>query len=290
MKILLTGATGFLGSHLARSLVRLRHDVFGIKRTSSSFLRICDIEGDMHWFAADSAGDVDPAAFNGVDIVIHTAAIYGRKGETVAELVNTNILKSLRLVEAAVRHGVRKFINADSALPREISPYSLSKGQFAQWARVLAESRDIDFVNLRLEHIYGPGDEEIKFVCHVINACLKNQVELRLTTGTQKRDFIYVEDVVDAFVVLIGNVQKLEHGFIDIPLGSGAATSVRDLVETIHQLTNSSTRLLFGALPDKSSDGAYSCADISILKGLGWAPATDLCEGIRLTIQSERQS
>ena len=123
-----------------------------------------------------------------------------------------------------------------------------------------------------------------------INACLKNQMKLSLTEGLQSRDFIYISDVVEAYLVLINQCENNLTDFSDIPLGSGTATTIRYLVETIHKLTNSSTQLLFGELPLKPGEVMYSRADLSIMKGLGWTPSTELSEGLELTIRSARQS
>jgi len=286
MNVLLTGATGFLGSHLARKLVRSGHELTAIRRRSSSLSRVQDIESEIRWFTVNPSGEVDAAAFAGMDVVVHTAATYGRSGEAMAEVAETNTVFSLRILEAAVCHGIRKFINTDSALPPETNPYTLAKAQFAQWGKYACESGKIQFINLRLEHFYGPGDEESKFTCRVIKTCLRNQPELKLTAGTQKRDFIYVADVVDALYLLIVQNLATAGNYVDIPLGSGTATTVRELVETIHQLSQSTTRLVFGAIPMKPNDVMLSCADISMLEELGWKPTTSLREGLELTIRN----
>ncbi len=290
MKILLTGATGFLGSHLSRRLVNDGHEVNAIRRMSSSLSRVQDIANKIAWFMVKPNGVIDSSAFDDVDAIIHTATAYGRKGEATAELANTNTLIPLTLLEAAIHHGIRCFINTDSALPPNTNAYSLSKAQFAQWGQFIAARDKIQFINVRLEHIYGPDDDETKFTYYVINACLKNQMKLSLTEGLQSRDFIYISDVVEAYLVLINQCENNLADFSDIPLGSGTATTIRYLVETIHKLTNSSTQLLFGELPLKPGEVMYSRADLSIMKGLGWTPSTELSEGLELTIRSARQS
>jgi nucleoside-diphosphate-sugar epimerase len=251
--------------------------------------RVQDIEKDIRWFAADSSGGVDSAAFVDIDTVIHTATAYGRRGETNTAIALANMLFPLTVLEGATQAGVRRFINTDTIVPRATNAYSLSKAQFVEWGRLLAGTGISEFINIRLEHLYGPGDDESKFSCYVINACLRNQSELHLTAGTQKRDFIYVADAVEAYAQVVRQSEAIPDGFVEIPVGSGLAIPVREFVETIHQMAHSSTRLLFGALPTGSDEVLYSCADLTKMKGLRWKPVTALRDGLEITIRSDAQ-
>lgn len=248
--------------------------------------RVRDVEEKTKWFTIDPSGEIDPRAYAGADIVIHTAGVYGRRGESIEEITNANTTIPMKILKDAVYHGVKKFIHIDSALPPQTNPYTSSKAQFAQGGKHVAESGEIQFINIRLEHIYGPGDDEIKFPCHVMNACRRNVPELKLTEGTQKRDFIFVGDAVEAVLLLAKNDIQDTRGYAEIPLGSGVPTTIRHFVELVHQIAHSSTHLLFGAIPAKPNDVMYSCADISVLEKLGWKPAIRLRDGLECTIQT----
>ena len=69
------------------------------------------------------------------------------------------------------------------------------------------------FINMRLEHFYGPGDADSKFTAHVMNSCLRNVPELKLTLGEQRRDFFYIEDVVSAYLIILEKIEEFQDFF-----------------------------------------------------------------------------
>lgn len=195
-------------------------------------------------------------------------------------------MQSLRHVSHAVN-----FINTGSALAPVVSPYSLSKYQFAQWGRMLAiqSSGQLKFINVLLQHMFGPGDDASKFTTHVLHACHRNDPQLKLTAGEQARDFIYIDDVLSAYDTLIAKGHLFDR-VLDIDVGSGAAPTIREFVETAHRLTSSRTELLFGALPYRANEAMHCLANIGQMGQLGWTPAFDIQAGLTKTIELEFNS
>lgn len=288
MKILLTGATGFLGSHLAKHFIAQGHEVVALRRPTSSMHRVAALENAISWHLIEDLWTSSEKILAGVDTVVHTAASYGRNSESLAEIVSTNMAFSLRLLEVASASGIKAFINTDSALPRAFNAYSLSKAQFADWGKYFAEKNGISFINFLLDHMYGPGDDPAKFSDFVIEACLSNQPELRLTPGAQKRDFIFIDDVIAAYDTVLGHIGNGLHDYHDIPLGSGHAISIREFVDTVHKLTGSSTKLCYGAIPYRDNEVMLSEADTRKLQALGWTRRNSLEAGLAKTIGSKR--
>jgi nucleoside-diphosphate-sugar epimerase len=288
-KILLTGATGFLGSVLAKELIKYGYSVVSLKRQSSSTHRIRSILSAITFYNTE---DLDYSLLfrenPDISAVIHTATNYGRGGESVSEIFDANIGFPLRLLDAACAAGVKTFINTDTILDKYLNIYSLSKSQFLQWGEFYVLRSDVQFINMRLEHIYGPGDDSWKFATYVINSCAKNVPNLKLTLGEQRRDFIHVDDVVSAYVLVLEKSNELLGTFIQFDVGSGSAVSIRDFANTVHRITNSNTRLLFGALPYREGEIMHSEADISALVKLGWRCRVSLEKGIQLTLNSMR--
>jgi nucleoside-diphosphate-sugar epimerase len=285
MNLLITGATGFLGSHLVAALSRIGHRVVGLRRAQSDIGRLRDCGTSIELVSAED-GDYSRvlAAGDPFDAVIHAATCYGRRGEGAATIVESNLVGPLRLLEAATAAGVPAFVNTDTTLDPLVNDYALSKRQFADWGRRISSSGRIRFLNVRLETLYGPGDDESKFVNWVVSRCLANVPSMDLTGGEQRRDFVYVDDAVEAYICLLPSVARLEPGFHSIGLGSGAAVRLRDLVETVRDLAHTGTQLNFGALPYREHEPMESRADISFLLGLGWRPRTSLADGIRNVI------
>jgi len=289
LNILITGAGGFLGSALARKLGEMDHQVSLLVRKNTSLCRLedilpfkigrCETDAEINEFISD----VLP------DMVIHTACCYGRGGESPLQIIDSNIWFGMVLLNA-IKSLEKKvsFINTGTVLSRDVSLYALTKIQFEELGTYISNTsnKNIQFINIKLQHMYGPGDHASKFTSYVINACKNNVPTLPLTLGEQKRDFIYIDDVVDAYVRILQNVTTF-NGQQQIELGSGAAPRLRDFVEIAHKLTNSKTKLLFGQIPYRENDAMSMVANIDVLKRLGWLPKFDIKSGIKKTIEME---
>jgi nucleoside-diphosphate-sugar epimerase len=260
-----------------------------LKRTTSRLDRIADVCGGARLYDAD-AGDYERLfrECGAIDAVVHTATLYGRGGESAGQVVAANLAFPLRLLEAAVEHGVPFFINTGTALERSLNAYALSKKQFVEWGRQLAEEGRICFVDLELEHFYGPGDDESKFITHLVKSCLRGTPTLALTEGLQRRDFVFVDDVVAAYLLILDRLAEGMPQFSTFAVGSGAAVAIREVAEKIRELSGLPTVLDFGAIPYRRQEVMYSCADISAMQGLGWSPLVGLEEGLTRTVGAER--
>lgn len=289
MKVLVTGATGFLGSNLVKALLAQGHQVVAIKRSSSKTTRIQSITHKIKTYDIDCCSLVDLFREEGkIDAIIHTAASYGRSGENTYAVAMANTFFPLQLLETAADHGCKFFINTDTCLPKNISRYSLSKSHFLEWGRFFADQEKFCFINTKLEHFYGPGDDESKFVTWVINGCLQNVPELKLTAGEQRRDFIYIDDVVRAFTLILQSLGNLgNQWFQQYELGSGRTESIKKIVSMIHEICQSKTHLAFGVLPYRKNEVFESTSDATSLKKLGWSPKISLSEGLKMTIAQE---
>jgi nucleoside-diphosphate-sugar epimerase len=288
-RILLTGVTGFLGSHLAKALLAAGHEVIALKRKSSSLHRVESVISDIDFFDTEEL-DFDQLFRDcgKIDTIIHTATCYGRNNESVSEIFSANTEFPLRLLDAGSRAGIELFLNTDTILDKYLNLYALSKNQLLQWGKFFSMHEKIRFGNIRLEHFYGPDDDPTKFSTYVINSCLQNVPELKLTKGEQKRDFIYIDDVISAYMVLLEKMDSFNSPFLEFDVGSGQSVSIREFVETVHRLTASKTNLLFGALPYREGEVMHSEADISGLVALGWRCRYDIETGLKQVIEQER--
>ena len=290
MKILLTGASGFLGSALAVHCLNAGHQVALLLRPTSKLHRLHGLEASFH--ICRYTTDAEVAAFIKQvqpEVVVHTACSYGRQEESSLQIFDANLRLGLVILQALQNETQPvSFINTGSALAPEVSPYALSKNQFAQWGSMLAtqSGRQLSFVNVLLQHMYGPGDDASKFTTHVLHACQRNDPVLKLTAGEQARDFIYIDDVVSAYDTLL-NQRHLLGPVQDIEVGSGVAPTVRQFVDVAHHLTASRTELRFGALPYRANEAMHCLANIAHMAHLGWVPAFDLHAGIKKMIKLE---
>ena len=130
--------------------------------------------------------------------------------------------------------------------------------------------------------MYGPGDDESKFTTYIINSCINNVPVIKLTPGEQKRDFIFIDDVVSAYHILLKNNEM--NAFEEFELGTGEAISIREFVEEVHSITQSRSKLDFSAYPYRENEIMESKANTKKLKANGWEPAITQTEGLKRVI------
>jgi len=282
--VVVTGATGFLASHLCRALVERGHRVHAYHRPHSNLARLGDAKAKIQWHLTPEKFSEPFEAGARVDAVVHCAALYGRKDETVSDLIAANTLLPVQLLEQAQRHAVPLFLHADTILDPSVNAYARSKHQAVEWLR--AAAGPVRIANLKLQHFYGPGDDLTKFIPAMMVKCLAHEPEIKLTDGRQRRDFVYIDDAVTAILAVLEHPVPGGNKFYDIEIGSGAAVPVRELVETIHRLAGSRSKFLFGALPHRPGEPMLAQADISALTALDWRPQISLVEGLQRTLVS----
>ncbi|WP_066017634.1 NAD-dependent epimerase/dehydratase family protein [Endozoicomonas atrinae] len=283
MKILLTGASGFLGSHLAKAFVNSGYEVHALIRKETKLSRLEGYENKLIFHSRESGLDKAFDKNNPYKAIVHTATCYGRNGEKDTEIFDVNLKYPLDLLENAVLFDTKVFFNTDTVLDKYLNSYSLSKKQFVEWGRNISERSSIRFCNIKLEHMYGPGDDDTKFTTNIINSCLNNVPVIKLTPGEQKRDFIYIKDVISAYQLLM-ECSELP-SFEDFELGTGDMISIREFVETVHNITTSKSKLDFTAYPYRKNELMESKADIKKLAELGWKPKFKLIDALQETIQ-----
>ena len=286
-KILLTGANGFLGSHLFNALLKKGYEVVILKRSSSNIFRIQDNINSVITYDIDTQPLEKAFIEQKIDIVIHTAGRYGRDNCSIEKMIETNVIFGLKLLSFCKKYNINTFINTDTLLQSSVNNYSLSKRHFSDW---LKQSSDgVQIINLKLEHMYGMKDDNNKFVAWTLSQLKNNVAEIKLTLGEQKRDFVYVSDVVSAVLILLNKNKDLPE-FSEFELGFGQLISVREFVERMHYFykkfnSKSQTKLLFGATPYRKNEVMSISADITKLKKIGWEPMVSLDEGLSIIVQ-----
>lgn len=285
MNILMTGATGFVGSNLLKGLLKDKHSICIVKRSFSNTERISECISKCRVYDIDEIQIQKIFEENKVECIIHCATFYGRDDSDYIKNIETNLLMPLELLNYGCQYGLRYFINTDSFFTKRIQTemdlgeqlymggYTLSKIQFKQWGQIFSKKNNIVFVNMMLEHVYGEDDADNKFIEFVARKCRANEPILELSEGIQKRDFIYILDVVSAYRVVLKQLEQHKgNGYIEYQVGTGRMWSVREFVQLIHKAVNSQTELKFGAIKMKQGELMVSKADNQKLIRLGWEP------------------
>lgn len=287
MNIFLTGATGFLGSNLLARLVEDGHKVTILVRASSSFQRITTLLDRVTIYTIGDSSLYDLFNTNKIETIIHCATNYGRGKVDPSELLGANLVMPLQLLQAGCDAGVRCFINTDTILDKSVSDYALSKNQFQEWLGRYAQK--MVCINVALEHFYGPHDDATKFVSYIVKQLLDGVESINLTWGEQKRDFIYIDDIVSAFLLILGKGAFLKSGYTEYEVGTGATITIRDFVELAKQIVgNTHTQLNFGAIPYRANEAMETVVNNAAIRALGWNPSTSLVDGLTKMVVQER--
>lgn len=290
LNVLITGAGGFLGSSIAIKLSQSNNRVSILVKRSSTLKRLSKY--NSNFLTGFTETDEEIISFIqkiNPDIVIHTACSYGRKQENIITIYDINTRLGLVILNAISKlNKPVTFINTDTVLNEDVNAYALSKKQFVKWGKLIAfnSSEKIKFINIILQSTFGPNDDTIKLIPHLLESSINNVKYLDLTPGEQKRDFIFIADVVDAYMIII-NKSKFLQNFIDVDVGSGTAVSIKEVARTIIQLTKSKTELRFGALPYRYSEPMLCVANTTYLRSLGWRPMYTLESGLKKIIEAE---
>jgi CDP-paratose synthetase len=285
--ILLTGAAGFLGSHLLEALLAKGYKVIILKRSTSNTWRIPHLLGQVSSYDIDKQPLELAFEQQNIDVAIHTAGQYGRDGCSISKIIEANVVFGVNLMDACLRHNVKTFINTDTMLLPYLNNYSLSKKQFLEWLK--QHSDRIQVVNLRLDHMYGVKDDDNKFIAWILSQLKENTPEIKLTKGKQKRDFIYIGDVVSAFMIVLDKRRDLPQ-FSELDVGTGRLVSVRKFVERMvfhYKKSNPElqTKLLFGAVPYRKDEAMSVDVNTTGLNKIGWQSKVKLDEGLNKIIK-----
>lgn len=280
--ILITGGNGFLGSNIVKSLIK-NYKIIVLVRNTEKLFRLNSFLPKLKIYSTITDDLESIFKDNSIDIILHTATVYGRNEETLNELLSTNLLLPLNLLQLGIQYNVSTFINTDTVLKSNTNPYALSKSQLRNW--LVIKSDKIKVINIQLEHFYGPGGSIDNFISWIILKFVENEIEIDLTKGEQQRDFLYIDDVVSAFSTIINNLDLLIDNYVEIQVASNEVISIKDLVQLLKNLTGSKTILNFGALPYRPNELMQLTTNNDKIKSLGWFPIISLEEGMKRTIK-----
>jgi UDP-glucose 4-epimerase len=299
MKVLVTGGAGFIGSHLVDRLVQEGHEVVvvdnlstGKRRNLNRAVRFCKLD-IQSWRLERVFRNERP------HVVMHLAAQMDVRKSVENPIFDAevNVLGTLNVLQQAVRHGVRKVVfsssggaiygeqetypASESHVTRPLSPYGISKLCGEQYLSYYQRVSGLQIASLRYANVYGPRqdpDGEAGVVAIFIQKLLNNEQAVVHGNGRQTRDFVYVEDVVEANLAVMGQETQGTYN-----VGTGEETSINDLLRILLTHTNSTCKEIHG--PAKSGEQIRSAIDSGkIRQELSWEPRTELSEGLKRTI------
>jgi CDP-paratose synthetase len=283
--ILLTGGTGYLGRHLGTFLLKKGYKLIFLKRKTSILPEF--LESEINSFNIEDGLEKPFEEFNKIDIIIHMATCYGRNNENEAEIKYCNYELPKKLINIAAKYNIDSFINIDTILPKNINKYSFYKHKFRDSILIKQCRNKIKIFNLRPQIFYGAFDDKNKITSILIRNCILNEKEINLTEGKQERDFIYIDDVVTAIYKIILLTKSYEKGFYNYEVGSEEVFSLKQFALLAKELSKSSIKLNFGALPYRKNEIMFSKADNSGIYDIGWKIKKTIRENLSHIIKIE---
>ncbi len=305
MKILVTGGAGFIGSHIVDRFVQEGYEVAVVDNLSTGKRRHVNRAAKFYrtdirsWWLERVFRRERPV------IVCHQAAQMDVRRSVQAPMFDaeTNILGTLNVLRHAIKYGVRKVLFASSGgavygepekLPvaedhpvRPASPYGISKAVGDEYLRYFRDADGLEFVSLRYANVYGPRQDpygEAGVVGIFTQKMLLGEQPIINGNGRQTRDFVYVDDVVEANVAALN---KAAHGIYNV--GTGKETSVNELFSLLAGLINPAIREVHG--PAKKGEQQRIALDSSKFhRELDWEPKVSLKDGLARTVEYYRQT
>ena len=299
-RILITGAGGFVGSATTRVALASGHEVHALSRTADP-PRLAALTGNLTKHVADLS---DAPAVDRVlgavrpDIVIHSAWEGVGGALRAGDIQFENIRTSMTLVDAAISAGVRKFVGigsqaeygpydrriSESELPQPTMLYGAAKLSAYHLTRQRAREADMAFAWLRLFSVYGPGDNP-NWLIPSATASLVRGVAPKCTLGTQKWDYLHIDDVARG--ILAAALTAEATGLFN--LSSGTPVSVRSIIERLRDLAAPGLEFSFGAIPFGPDQIMHLEGDNSRLKHVsGWAPVIHPLDGLADVVSQMR--
>jgi len=290
MNVLITGATGFIGKHLVNRLLTDQHNVFCtiLKEEENPFDQRVKM---LYFWEEDSKGIIDFCKKNSIDGVIHLASVFlvAHKYDDVQHLIDSNVKFGTFLLELAVQSKIKWFINTgtfwqnyQNADYSPVNLYAATKQAFESIAQYYIETNKIKFCTLRLSDTYGPNDTRPK-IFNLWDKIAKSGETLDMSPGDQLIDISYIDDIIDAFILLMVHISS----YIDksskasvYAVKAKKKYTLKELAKIFEKVTNQKININWGALPYRDREVMVPWTKGSVVPG--WEPKFNMETGIKL--------
>ncbi len=299
MRALVTGAAGFVGANLSERLLREGHEVHAVQHQDGDCQRMANLnEIVVHDADLTVPGTADTLIERiAPDWVFHLAAFgaYSWQTETL-RICATNLSATIELADAAERHGVLAFVHAGSSSeygfrdhpptederPEPNSAYAAAKAAATMYCRHIARVGRLPAVTLRLYSVYGAMEDRRRLISTLLREGRQGCLPPLVSPDTA-RDFVYAEDVCDAFLLAAMRARDVAGEIYNV--GSGRQVTLRELVECVRELFEIPDQPQWGTHPPRTWDSDRWCASTELIaRDLEWSAETPIEEGLRRTL------
>jgi UDP-glucose 4-epimerase len=298
-RVLLTGASGFVGANLARRLVAEGHHVHLVLRPQHASWRLAGLEDAAVHLADLADRDSVKKAVHAIqpEWIFHLATHGAYSSQTnFSEMIGTNLIGTVNLVEASLENGFESFVNtgssseygfqdrpaAETDAVRPNSQYAVTKAAATLYCGYVARTHSARVRTLRLYSVYGPWEEPARLIPTLIVCGLRNELP-SLVDPSVARDFVHVDDVCDAYLAAAADTSAPADATFNV--GTGVQSTVEQVVSAACRLLAIDAQPRWGSMAKRSWDTTTWVADTRrIRQVLGWAPRHSLESGLSATI------
>src|SRR3989344_5841132 len=300
-RVLITGGAGFIGSNFVYKFLDLGYQVSTFEREDSNLWRIESIKNKIEIYSPSLTdyqevekiiNEIKP------DVVLHFAAYgaYQRFQQDIAETIDINLKGTINLINTCQKAGVECFIQTGSSSEYGIKEksmqesdvleadniYGITKSASTLYCQMMAKKHNFPVAIMRPFAVYGPFEEKERLIPTIINSCLKNS-DLQLSSPDSVRDFIFIDDLISAYLSAIKNINKIKGEVFN--LGYGKQYTVAEVVALTKEITSSKINPVYGKVKKAQSEPKMWQSDISKSKKmLKWNPQYTLEAGLKKNI------
>ena len=290
-RVLITGATGYIGSNLVSHLVKQGLDVHIITRPNSDLKVLDSILSaiTLHRHDGTSAGMVEVLANAKPEIVFHLASLFLAQHKTgdIESLISSNLLFSTQLVEAMAVNGVNYLVNTGTSWQRynnedynPVNLYAATKQAFEDILTYYIKAHGLKATTLALFDTYGPNDPRAKLIA-LLWKTANSQQPLSMSPGEQLIDIVYIDDVIRAYIKMADLLLVQIDGYSCYGVSSGKPMRLKELVAAFQKATKTKLPISFGSRPYRPRETMVPWTEFKSIPG--WYPQVPLEQGIMLS-------
>lgn len=295
MKLLLTGATGFIGSQLAHRLVAEGHELAILVRPDSSLdvLKAVLPQIQVNIYDGSYASLLCAMEAAKPSLICHLASLFlaQHRPQDVARLIESNVNFPTQMLEAMNQVGVKHLVNTGTSWQHfqngfynPVNLYAATKQAFESLLTYYVEAHGFKAITLKLFDTYGPGDTRPKLFSMLRNAT-RDGSTLRMSPGEQLLDIVYIDDVLDAYIVAIARISAVSNTE-NYVISNTQRLSLRELTAVYSEVVDRPLSVEWGGLPYRPREVMVPCKDLTPVPG--WAPRVSLRDGIARMEKDQR--
>jgi len=296
--LLITGGSGFIGSHLITELLKCgKYNVVVLLHSKLNNDRLKPYLKEISCFYTDKVSVEKAFKKHKIEAILHLATKYVKNHQTpeeVKEMVDSNVAFPATLCDLASRYGVKYFINSGSFFEYKLgakkkiketdklSPYnfySATKLSFSEILKYYASNFDMKVIDFKLFAPFGENDNE-KLVIFLIKSLLSGE-KIEFSGGEQKWNYTYVKDIVKAYILAIEHIKEIKENYLPINVGYDKVISIKQIAKELETVSGKKFQIKWGAKPYIDNEIFYANCDNSRLKKvLKWQPDYDVKTGL----------